>query len=146
MIVYYQHKVTYTYCVFLNITFNLWHIFASSPVNMCNSVCINGFLFQYLLTATKILWQLWFHLEKFVCTVCSSLLFCGSLSIFCTCVNVFLFFLHSISISSPTHWLTQEESIWKKVWSIKRSKASFFQARRVYWYPLRLLNSWIQAR
>lgn len=48
--------------------------------------------------------------------------------------------------SCPTHWLTQEESIWKKVWSMKRSKASFFQARRVYWYPLRLLNSWMQAR
>lgn len=45
-----------------------------------------------------------------------------------------------------THWLTQEESIWKKVWSMKRSKASFFQARRVYWYPLRLLSSWIHAR
>ncbi|KAG7273636.1 hypothetical protein CRUP_018115 [Coryphaenoides rupestris] len=28
---------------------------------------------------------------------------------------------------------TTEESIWKKVWSMKRSKASFFQARRVYW-------------
>ncbi|TNN57725.1 hypothetical protein EYF80_032093 [Liparis tanakae] len=41
---------------------------------------------------------------------------------------------------------SEEESIWKKVWSMKRSKASFFQARRVYWYPLRLLNSWMQAR
>lgn len=50
------------------------------------------------------------------------------------------------NVPSPTHWLTQEESIWKKVWSMKRSKASFFQARRVYWYPLRLLNSWMQAR
>ena len=51
-----------------------------------------------------------------------------------------------VLIHIHTYWLTQEASIWKKVWSMKRSKASFFQARRVYWYPLRLLNSWMQAR
>lgn len=50
------------------------------------------------------------------------------------------------TVHDVTHWLTHEESIWKNVWSMNKSKASFFQALRVYWYPLRLLSSCMHAR
>ncbi|KAK0145893.1 hypothetical protein N1851_015177 [Merluccius polli] len=70
--------------------------------------------------------------------------------------TVFLVLVHLAAVDGEGQALQQhgsllqlgvpDESIWKKVWSMNRSKASFFQARRVYWNPLRLLSSWMHAR